>query len=111
MTPGNTSLSSHRLAAKVYTEKLDLTTEQRDQIQWVYSQNIVKDLTYQPNNETEQISATALLATHNLDFDARESLASRWSIKWGVNSSTGEARNRRVLYQWLANFRNEDLFI
>jgi hypothetical protein len=95
-----TPLSAHRMAAKVYIDKLNLTGEQRSQISRLYDQNVIEDFTYFPDNEHEQIAAAALLAAHHLDFDARECLASRWSIKWGVNSGKGSAADRRVLYQW-----------
>jgi hypothetical protein len=98
-----TSLSSHRIAAKVYTDKLNLTAEQKCQIQDIYSSEDIEDFTYFPDDESQQISATALLAAHQLDFDARESLASRWSIKWRVNSGTREKADCRVLYQWCAS--------
>jgi hypothetical protein len=88
------------MAAKVYIDKLNLTTEQKSQILELYAQNDIEDFTYFPDKEQEQIAATALLASNHLDFDARECLASRWSIKWGVNSGTGSAADRRVLYQW-----------
>jgi hypothetical protein len=84
----------------VYIDKLNLTGEQRSQISRLYDQNVIEDFTYFPDNEHEQIAAAALLAAHHLDFDARECLASRWSIKWGVNSGKGSAADRRVLYQW-----------
>ena len=95
-----TPLSPHRMAAKIYIEKLNLTVEQKSQMLRLYSHNTIEDSTYFPDKENEQIAATALLATHNLDFDARECLASRWSIKWGVNSGKGPAADQRVLYQW-----------
>jgi len=88
------------MAAKVYIDKLNLTGEQRNQILGLYAQNAIEDCAYFPDNEHEQIAATALLASNHLDFDARECLASRWSIKWGVNSGKGSAADRRVLYQW-----------
>jgi hypothetical protein len=88
------------MAAKVYIDKLNLTTEQRSQILRLYAQNAIDDFTYFPGNEHEQIAATALLASNHLDFDARECLASCWSIKWGVSSGKGSAADRRVLYQW-----------
>jgi len=97
------SLSSHRMAAKVYIDKLNLTTAQRSQLQDIYTSENIQDFTYLPNNENQQISATALLSTHQLDFDARESLASRWSIKWRVNSGVGKKADCRVLYQWYAS--------
>jgi hypothetical protein len=81
-----TPLSTHQMAAKVYIEKLILTAEQRSQILELYAQDAIEDFTYFPNNGQEQIASTALLAAHHLDFDARECLASQWSIKWGVNS-------------------------
>jgi hypothetical protein len=98
-----TSLSSHRMAAKVYIDKLNLTTDQKSQIQDIYTSENIQDFTYLPDDESQQISATALLATHQLDFDARESLASRWSIKWRVNSGAGKKADCRVLYQWCAS--------
>jgi hypothetical protein len=88
------------MAAKVYIDKLNLTEEQKSQILILYAQNIIEDSTYFAHNEQQQIAATALLASHNLDFDVRECLASQWSIKWGVNSGKGPAADRRVLYQW-----------
>ena len=66
-----TSLSSHRMAAKVYIDKLNLTMEQKHQIQDIYAKSeSIQDFTYLPGDESQQISATALLATHQLDFDA-----------------------------------------
>lgn len=100
-TTQKSSLSLHRIAAKVYIQKLSLTSEQSEKIQLLYTQNQPEDFIYSPDDKAEQIAATALLATHNLDFDARESLASRWSIKWGVNSGKGDTQDRRVLFQWL----------
>jgi hypothetical protein len=88
------------MAAKIYIEKLNLTVEQKSQILGLYSRNAIEDSTYFPDKENEQIAATALLAAHHLDFDARECLASCWSIKWGVNSGKGPTADRRVLYQW-----------
>ena len=106
-----TSLSSHRKAAKVYIDKLNLTAEQKHQIQVIYLESgIIQDFTYLPDNESQQISATALLATHQLDFDARESLASRWSVKWRVNSGTGDKADCRVLYQWYALSTQDSLY-
>jgi hypothetical protein len=103
-----TSLSSHRMAAKVYIDKLNLTMEQKHQIQDIYAKSeSIQDFTYLPGNESQQISATALLATHQLDFDARESLASRWSIKWQVNSGAGDKADCRVLYQWCVSSTEE----
>jgi hypothetical protein len=95
-----TPLLTHQMAAKVYIDKLNLTMEQKSQILELYAQNAIEDFTYFPDKEQEQIAATALLASNHLDFDARECLASHWSIKWGVNSGTGSAADRRVLYQW-----------
>lgn len=99
--PQSNPLSSHSIASQVYLHKLDLTAEQNEKIQHLYNNSRTEDSTYLPESESEQIVATALLATYHLDFDARASLASRWSIKWAVFSgATGNKQNRRVLYQW-----------
>ena len=87
------------MVAKIYFEKLHLTVEQKSQMLRLYSHNAIKDSTYFPDNENEQIAAMALFATHHLDFDARECLASCWSIKWGVNSGKGPAADQSA-YQW-----------
>jgi hypothetical protein len=88
------------MVAKVYTDKLNLTKEQKSQIQQIYAMDNVQDLTYFPDNESEQISTAAVLAANQLDFDVCESLESRWSIKWWVKSGAGKAADCRVLYQW-----------
>jgi len=45
--------------------------EQKHQIQDIYAKSeSIQDFTYLPGDESQQISATALLATHQLDFDA-----------------------------------------
>ncbi|KAF8487640.1 hypothetical protein JB92DRAFT_3021616 [Gautieria morchelliformis] len=99
MEPQNSPLSSHRLAAKVYTDKLDLTEAQRRQIDKIYKTNEIEDYTFLSTNEPQQNEATARMATLQLDFNARESLASRWSNKWAMNTGKGHKRNQRVLVQ------------
>lgn len=97
-----TSLSSHWMAAKVYIDKLNLTTDQKSELQDIYTSKNIQNFTYLPHDESQQISATALLATHQLYFDAWENLVSKWSIKWRVNSGAGKKADCRVLYQWYA---------
>jgi len=69
------------MAAKIYIDKLNLDQEQKSQIQHIYTTEDIQDHTFFADNESQQISAAALLAANQLDFDACESLASRWSIK------------------------------
>ena len=88
------------MAARVYTDKLHLTTEQKHQTQHIYTMDNFQDITYFPDNESKQITTAAMLAANQLDFDAQESISHRWSIKWWVNSGASKAADCRVLYQW-----------
>ncbi|KAF8527267.1 hypothetical protein JB92DRAFT_3218927 [Gautieria morchelliformis] len=97
--PQSSSLSSHRMAAKVYTDKLDLSGAQRCKIEEIYKTNKIEDYTFLSTNETQQIEPTACMATLQLDFDAWESLASHWSNKWARNSGKSHNRSHRVLFQ------------
>lgn len=97
-------MSSRRFAAQVYTNKLVLNTEQRQEIDQIYQRKDVDDFTYFEGQE-QQVTAAALMATHHLDFDARESLASRWSIKWSAESGKGNKKSRRVLLQWCVSLK------
>jgi len=88
------------MAAKIYIDKLNLDQEQKSQIQHIYTTEDIQDHTFFADNESQQISTAALLAANQLDFDARESLASRWSIRWRVISGKGKMVDCQILYQW-----------
>ena len=65
------------MAANIYISKLDLDQEQRSQIQHICTTEDIHDCTFFVDNKSQQISAAALLAANQLDFDVHESLASR----------------------------------
>lgn len=91
-------LSAHNLASEIYTQYLTLTEHQ--QAEFTMLEHFIEDTTFNPHSEAEQLEAAALLASNSLDLDARESIGSRWSNRWGATTGKDGRQIRRSLYQW-----------
>ncbi|KAJ7437844.1 hypothetical protein B0H11DRAFT_2255098 [Mycena galericulata] len=81
------NLHSH---AKVPTEKLMLSDEQRHAIETIYGSEQELSLKYFPGNVESQKDAQQLLALHQLDIISRKQLENRWSIQWSTAWPSGE---------------------
>jgi|SRR5882762_5440648 len=92
-------LSARSQASKLYIDKLTLTESQKVQINELYAINQVEDTTY-TKDDNSQIGAAIALGTRHLDLDARESVGSRWSIKWSRSTGKKGKVTQRTLYQW-----------
>ncbi|KAJ7576841.1 hypothetical protein C8J56DRAFT_1114156 [Mycena floridula] len=59
-----------------------------------------------PGADYSQLSAAALMASHELDFDSREHPANRWKTQWSQLSTSvkGPGQKRRVLLQCLCGY-------
>ena len=61
--------------------------------------NQVEDITYTKDDDS-QLGTAIALGTRHLDLDARESVGSRWSIKWSRSTGKKGKVTQRTLYQW-----------
>ena len=69
------------MAAKVYTEHLVLSSEQKTQLDSLYSTpGYIQDTQYKGDSTKEQLAALAAL--NGLDDTSREAPDDRWSIHW-----------------------------
>jgi hypothetical protein len=95
------TISVHNAAAKVYTDHLVLTHEQKSQITVLYeTPGQIHDTMYRWNGEGDQAAAAAELTAHRLDASSREALDSRWSVHWTNSERKGKKEIKRILYQW-----------
>ena len=71
------------MAAKVYTEHLVLSSEQKTQLDSLYSTpGYIQDTQYKGDSTKEQLAALGALKELGLDDTSREALDDRWSIHW-----------------------------
>ena len=71
------------MAAKVYTEHLVLSSEQKTQLDSLYSTpGYIQDTQYKGDSTEEQLAALGALKELGLDDTSREALNDRWSIHW-----------------------------
>lgn len=94
-------LSAHQIASQIYLQYLTLAPEQEMALSEIYqSGDSIEEKIFRTEDESDQLAAAAMLATNYLDLDSRESLGSRWSIRWGKSDGKDKSRVRKVLYQW-----------
>lgn len=95
------TISVHSAMAKVYTDHLVLTKEQKSQIMILYeAPGQIHDTMYRWNVAEDQAIASAELTAHGLDASSREALDSRWSVHWTNRERKGRNKIKRILYQW-----------
>ena len=90
------------MAAKVYTEHLVLSLEQKTQLDSLYSTpGYIQDTQYKGDSTEEQLAALGAQKELGLDDTSREALDDRWSIHWTNGERVkGGRENKRALYQW-----------
>jgi hypothetical protein len=95
------TISVHSAAAKVYTDHLVLTQEQKSQIMILYeTPGQICDTVYRRNVKGDRAAAAAELTARGLDASSREALDSRWSVHWTNSERKGRNEIKRILYQW-----------
>lgn len=84
--------------SKIYLTHLNLDDTQRKAILAIYADGRNLFQKFDAKNEQDQLTASALLATHRLDFDQLEALQNKWCCRWSKNDE--REGTQRVLYQW-----------
>ncbi|KAJ7844006.1 hypothetical protein B0H14DRAFT_2300574, partial [Mycena olivaceomarginata] len=98
-------LNPRSVASDIPLDKLRVSPEQRTALDNIY-RNIA---TAGPHlgpvdhlfrlDDDGQLDATAIMALHGLDLDAREHLSNRWSQQWSRHSGKSD-NTRKILYLW-----------
>ncbi|KAI0744387.1 hypothetical protein BC629DRAFT_1599580 [Irpex lacteus] len=94
--------ATHRLPrelSKLYIERLELDDTQRADIRGLYRDQKTFSQKFDPKNEQDQLTASAILAANHLDFDALEALDNKWSCRWSKKEGEGAKETQRTLYQ------------
>ncbi|KAI0737503.1 hypothetical protein BC629DRAFT_380424 [Irpex lacteus] len=86
--------------SKIYLNYLHLDEHQRKSIVDIYADGKNLSQKFDVKSEQDQLTASALLATNQLDFDQLEALQNKWSCRWSKNDGKGKGNTHRVLYQW-----------
>ncbi|EKM56355.1 uncharacterized protein PHACADRAFT_27236 [Phanerochaete carnosa HHB-10118-sp] len=88
-----------RSLTDIYLDYLELTAKQETAVYNLYAQEKTFSQEFSTENVEDQLTASSILASHQLDFTTRECPGNKWKIRWSIISGKGKEEVCRALYQ------------